>query len=162
MDYKAARAYARRIAPEKLGTRVKVSVPINAGTHHTIALLRRDSNGEYEQDWRGSYPSGVRALQVGAETGSVVYQRTTSPASAEALERYGVVRGDGRVDWGSDADWIVDFGPMGDVTRRGLRSPSSHLRVKPGRVLAPTGEEVAGGTVEEEQEFGGTTGGGSG
>ena len=51
---------------------------------------------------------------------------------------------------------------MGDVTRRGLRSPSSHLRVESGRVLAPTGEEVAGGAVEEEQEFGGTTGGGSG
>ncbi len=160
MNYKAAHTYARRITPETLGTRVKVAVPVNAGTHHTIIVFGRTQNGgEYEERWRESYPSQVRDLEIDVEIGSIVYQRTTSPASGETLERYGVVCGDRHIDWGSDADWIVDFGPMGDVTRRGLRSPSSYFRVKRERILAPTGEEAVGGAVEEA---GHTSGGGSG
>jgi hypothetical protein len=159
MNYEAAYTYVGHIAPKVLDTRVKVAVPTNTGTHHTIVLFRRTSDGEYEESWRESCPSQVRDLEIDAEIGSIVYQRTTSPASGETLERYGVVCGDRCIDWGSDADWIVDFGPMGDVTRRGLRSPSSYFRVKRERILAPTGEEAIGGVMEET---GHTSGGGSG
>jgi hypothetical protein len=159
MNYEAAHTYAGRMASETLDTRVKVPVPINTGTHHTIVLFRRSPNGEYEESWRECCPSQVQDLEIDAEIGSIVYQRTTSPASGEILERYGVVCGERHVDWGSDADWVADFGPMGDVTSRGLRSPSSYFRAKRERILAPTGEEAVGGVVEET---GHTSGGGSG
>jgi hypothetical protein len=160
MNYETARTYARRIAPETLDTRVKVTVPVNTGTHHTIIIFGRTPNGgEYEESWRESCPSQVRDLEIDVKLGSIVYQRTISPASGETLERYGVVNSDRHVDWGSDADWVTDFGPVGDVTRQGLRSPSSHSRAKRERILAPTGEEAVGGAVEEA---GHTSGGGSG
>lgn len=163
MNYETARTYARRIAPETLDTRVKVTVPVNTGTHHTIIIFGRTLNGEeYEESWRESCPSQVQDLEIDAEIGSIVYQRTTSPASGEILERCGVVCGDRYIDWGSDGDWVVDFGSMDDVTRRGLRGPSSYFRAKRARVVAPTGEEAAGGAVQEDKEFGSTTGGGSG
>jgi hypothetical protein len=160
MNYKAAHTYARRIIPETLDTRVKVAVPVNTGTHHTIVIFGRTPNGgEYKERWRESCPSQVRDLEIDAEIGSIVYQRTTSPACGEPLERYGVVNSDRHVDWGSDANWLADFGPVGDVTRRGLRSPFSHSRAKRERIFASTGEEAVGGAVEEA---GHTSGGGSG
>ena len=160
MNYKAAHTYARRITPETLGTRVKVAVPVNAGTHHKIIVFGRTQNGgEYEERWRESYPSQVRDLEIDVEIGSIVYQRTTSPASGEALERYGVVNSNRHVDWGSDANWVTDFGPVGYVTRRGLRSPFSNSRATRERIFAPTEEEAVGGAVEEA---GHTAGGGSG
>ena len=160
MNYEVARTYARRIIPQTLDKRVKVTVPVNTGTHHTIVIFERTPNGgEYEESWRESYPSQVRDLEIDVEIGSIVYQRTTSPGSGETLERYGVVNSARHVDWGSDAEWVPDFGPMGDVTRRGLRSPSSYSRAKRERILAPTEEEAVGGAVEEA---GHTSGGGSG
>ena len=160
MNYEAARTYAKRIIPETPDTRVTVAVPVNTGTHHTIAIFGRTPNGgEYEEIWRESCPSQVRDLEIDVEIGSIVYQRTTSPVSGKTLERYGVVSSDRRVDWGPDADWVTDFGPVGDVTRRGLRSPFSHSRAERERIVAPTEEEAVGGAVEEA---GHTSGGGSG
>ena len=144
---------------ETLDTRDKAPVPIDMGTPHTMVLFGRTPNGEYEESWRESYSSQFRNLEIDAEIGNIVYQRTTSPVSGETLERYGMVRGDRHVDWGSDADWIVDFGPMGDVTRRGLCSPPSHFRAMRERILAPTGEEAVRGVVEETDH---TSGSGSG
>ena len=160
MNYEEAHAYTDRMESEALDTRVRVAVPISTGTHHTIVIFGRTPNGEeYEESWRESCPSQVRDLEIDVEIGSIVYQRTTSPASGKTLERYGVVSSDRRVDWGPDADWVTDFGPVGDVTRRGLRSPISHSRAERERILAPTEEEAVGGAVEEA---GHTSGGGSG
>lgn len=148
MDYETARAYFGRMKPGALGERVEVGVPMRTGTYHTIALYEWISDEEHQESWREGHPTRVRDLRIEARVGDVVYQRTTSPASAMPLERYGTVLGDHEIDWGSDADWIVDFGPMGDVTRRGLRSPTASPYVKRGRVTASDGEEVVGGAVE--------------
>lgn len=148
MNDDVARAYAARLAPNAGGTRVRVRIQLNTGTHHTLALLGAATNGGYEEVWREGYPTRMRDVELDAPVGGIVHQRTTSPASAEVLERYGVVVEDGTVDWGSDADWVVDFGPAGDTTRRGLRSPTASIRVKRGRVFAPSGDEVVGGAVE--------------
>lgn len=156
MNYEAALTYAAHQAPAKAGETVTVSVPINTGTHHTVSILERTSNGEYEETRRDRYPSGPRQVEIVANAGDIIHQRTTSPASADPLERYGVVLDNHHVDWGSDADWVVDFGPMGAVTRR---KHNPWPRVKRGRVITPHGEEAVGGAV---QEAGSTAGGGSG
>lgn len=149
MNYDTARAYAKRLVPEVRNDRIKVRVPVKTGTHHKVVLLEGTPTGAYEESWRKKCPSAVRDLEIEANVGSIVYQQTTSPASAEPLERYGVVLGNRHIDWGSDADWVVDFGPMGDVTRRGMRSPSSSFRVQRGRVLTPGGDgENVGGAAE--------------
>ena len=158
MDQMTAHAQSERVMLQEPGVRVRVGVPLRTGTHHTVALFGPNPSDGYEEVWRERYPSRVRDLEVEAEVGSIVYQRTTSPASAEVLERYGVVLGDGRVDWGSDADWVVDFGPMGDVTRRGLRSPSASFVVQRGRLLSRDGEEAVGGAVEGTESAGGGSG----
>lgn len=149
MNYETARASLRRMDSETLGERVEVGVPVRTGTHHTVALYERGPNGDYRESWRRSHPTRIRDLEIEARVGDVVYQRTTSPASAVVLERYGAVLGDHRIDWGSDADWVVDFGPMGDVTRRGLRSPTASPDIKRGRVTTSDDEEVVGGAVED-------------
>lgn len=148
MDAKYAYDYADRVASEEVDERVMIGVPLRTGTYHTVILLLKDSNGRYAETWRESCRTQIEDFEVEAKVGALVYQRTTSPASAGVLERYGVVIGEGRVDWGSDADWVVDFGPCGDVTRRGLRSPTSSFRVQRGRVLSTEGEEVVGGAAE--------------
>ncbi len=148
MDAKLARVCADHAAREAGNGRIIVGVPLGTGSHHTVALLRRGSDGGYAEAWRESYPTRIGELEVETEVGAILYQKTTSPSSAEVLERYGVVLGELRVDWGSDADWVVDFGPSGDVTRRGLRSPTSSLRMHRGRITSPEGEEVVGGAAE--------------
>lgn len=158
MDYETAREYLKRMNPEALDERVKVRIPIQTGTYHTITLFKQASNGEYRQSWRRSYSTRVQDLEIEAQVGDIVCQRTTSPASAVLLERYGAVRGDRGIDWGSDADWVVDFGPMGDATRRGLRSPTASPDIKHGRIIAPDGEEVVGGAVEGTESAGGGSG----
>lgn len=150
MNCEAAQTYAARMDSANVGKRVRVSVPLNTGTHHTVVLLERGSNGEYKESWRARYPSRLSVVEMDAKAGDIVYQRTTSPASADVLERYGVVRGDRDVDWGVDADWVVDFGPMGDVTRRGLRSPSASRDARRDRTTTARGkQDVVGGAVQE-------------
>lgn len=148
MNDDVARAYAARLAPNGGGARVRVRIQLNTGTHHTLALLGTAANGGYEEVWREGYPTRMRDVELDAPVGGIVHQRTTSPASAEVLERYGVVVEDGTVDWGADADWVVDFGPVGDTTRRGLRSPTASVRENRGRTFAPSGEAADGGAVE--------------
>lgn len=159
MNDEAARSYVERMNQRDLGAWVNVKVPLAVGSHHTIVVFSRESGGEYSESYSGKHPSGVRGLDLDLRIGDIIYQRVTSPASAQTLERYGAVLRDHHVDWGSDADWVVDFGPMGDVTRRGLRSPSSSIKAQRGRVLTPQGEEAVGGAVPG---VGGTSGGGSG
>lgn len=159
MNYETARAYARRVSDGSSRERVVVEVPVRTGTHHTIVLFERDSEGNHSESWRDGFPSRMRDVELEARVGDIVYQRTTSPASGDVLERYGVVRGDHDIDWGVDADWVVDFGPMGDVTRRGLRGPSASRPMKRGRTTAAPGKEVVGGAVPGA---GSTAGGGSG
>lgn len=127
MNDEAARLYVERMNQKGLGVPASVKAPLTAGSHHTIVVFSREPGGEYSESYSGKHPAGVRGLDLDLRAGDIVYQRVTSPASAQTLERYGVVLGDDNVDWGVDADWVVDFGPMGDVTRRGLRSPSSSL-----------------------------------
>ncbi len=158
MDYETACASLARMDPEALGGRVKVGVPIRTGTHHTVALYEQTANGEHRESLRKSQLTSIRDLEIEARVGDVVYQRATSPASAVPLERYGAVLGDHEIDWGSDADWVVDFGPMGDATRRGLRSPTASPDVKRGRVTSSEGEEVVGGAVEGAESAGGGSG----
>lgn len=158
MDYEMACSSLARMDSETLGVRVKVGVPIRTGTHHTIALYEQTASGEHRVSWRKSQLTRVRDLEVEARVGDIVYQRTTSPASATPLERYGTVLGDCQIDWGSDADWVVDFGSMGDATRRGLRSPTASPHVKRGWVTSPDGEEVVGGAVEGAESAGGGSG----
>ncbi len=149
MNYETARAYVGRVYPKAPEERVSVTIPISTGTHHTIAVYERTPTGEYGEIWHEEYPSRIRELEIETKIGNIVFQHTTSPASAELLERYGVVVGDHRVDWGSDADWVVDFGPMGEVTRRGLRAPTSSFSVDRSRSVAAHGKETVGGAVEE-------------
>ncbi len=148
MNAKLALACADRRASEGPAKRVTVGIPLRTGTHHTIALLRRGPDGACAVISREGYGTRFGDLELEAEVGTVVYQRTTSPSSAETLERYGVVSGERRLDWGSDADWVVDFGPSRDVTRRGLRSPTASFQVHRGRVISPEGEEVVGGAAQ--------------
>lgn len=158
MDYETAHVYPGHMSPDALGERVEVGVPMRTGTHHTIALYERAPDGEHRESWRGGHPTRMGDLEIEARVGDVLYQRTTSPASAGALERYGMVLGDHEIDWGSDADWVVDFGPMGDATRQGLRSPTASPDVKRGRVTASDGAEVVGGAVEGTESAGGGSG----
>lgn len=145
MNDEAARLYAKRMSTERLGERVSVEVSLATGSHHSIVVFARREDGEYEEGPRDGYASGPRALVLEAGVGDIVYQRTTSPANAEVLERYGVVLGERRTDWGSDADWVVDFGPMGDATRRGLRGPTASA--EPRRDGVPgTGSTSGGGS----------------
>ncbi|AHY47312.1 Hypothetical Protein RradSPS_2029 [Rubrobacter radiotolerans] len=148
MNGDVARAYAASMTSDKGASRVRVSIQLNTGTHHTLALLESTGEDGLKEVWRESFPTRMEAVELDAPVGGIVHQRTTSPASAEVLERYGVVLGDGILDWGTDADWVVDFGPVGDATRRGLRSPTASFNVKRGRTFAPSGDEVAGGAVE--------------
>lgn len=147
MNDDTARSYGGRMRQEGLGAGVSVGVPLRMGTHHTITVLSRESGGEYGEGCSVKHPSRMRALEVEARVGDIIHQRVTSPASAGVLERFGVVLGEERIDWGSDADWVVDFGPMGDVTRRGLRSPSASYSPQRGRIVGSSGEEVVGGAV---------------
>lgn len=142
MEYRMAQARARGI---ETGEKVTVNVTIATGTYNRLTLYGIGSDGRYEQDWSESYPSKVGGVEIEAEAGSILKQRTVSPASAEPLERYGVVLPEGKVDWGTQVDWGVDFGPVGSVTHPGPHSPASPARR--GRVFAPHGEEVAGGAV---------------
>lgn len=158
MDYETAHKYLKHMSLKALGERVKVRIPIRTGTHHTITLFQQASDGEYLQGWRRSYRTRVQDLEIEAQVGDLVCQGSTSPASAAPLERYGVVTGNHAIDWGSDADWVIDFGPMGDATRRGLRSPTASLDVKRGRIIAPDGEEAVGGAVEGTESAGGGSG----
>ncbi len=158
MDYETARVYLGGMSPEAFGKRVEVGIPLRTGTHHTIALYERTPEGEHRESWREVRPTRIGDLKIEAQIGDVVYQRTTSPASAAPLERYGAILGDHEIDWGSDADWIVDFGPVGDATRRGLRSPTAFPDIKRGRVTASDGEEVVGGAVEGAESAGGGSG----
>jgi len=158
MNYETARLYLGGMSPEAFGERVEVGIPLRTGTHHTIALYERTPEGEHRESWREVRPTRIGDLEIEAQIGDVVYQRTTSPASAVPLERYGTVLGDQEIDWGSDADWIVDFGPVGDATRRGLRSPTAFPDINRGRVTASDGEEVVGGAVEGAESAGGGSG----
>lgn len=158
MDYETARVYLGRVSPEALGERVEVGIPIRTGTHHTIALYGRTLDGEHRESWHRGHPTRMGDLKIEAQVGDVLYQRTTSPASAVPLERYGTVLGDHEIDWGSDADWAVDFGPMGDATRRGLRSPTASPSIKRGRVTTSDGQEAVGGAVEGAESAGGGSG----
>ncbi len=148
MNEPTARSYVERGKPENLGDGVNVGVPLRTGSHHTIVLFTRANDGGYVEGYNGKHPSAMDDLELSARVGDIIYQRTTSPASAGVLERYGVVVGERGMDWGSDADWVVDFGPMGDVTRRGLRSPTASVPEHRGRIIAPSGEEAVGGAVE--------------
>ncbi len=158
MDYETARVYLGRMSPEALGDWVEVGVPMRTGTHHTIALYKQTPDGEHRESWRGGHPTSITDLEIKAQVGDVVYQRTTSPASAVPLERYGTVLGYHEIDWGSDADWVVDFGPVGDATRRGFRGPTAFPDIKRGRVTSSDGEEVVGGAVEGAESAGGGSG----
>jgi hypothetical protein len=156
MNYEAAHARARHLHSASPEERVVVEVPVRNGTHHTITLFERTRTGEYEQAWSEKTPTRLAGIEIRARVGDIVYQRSTSPASGDPLERYGVVAGDGHIDWGADADWVVDFGPMGDATRRAPRKPVSPFR---SRLFAPSSsEEVVGGAVREAAS---TSGGGS-
>ena len=158
MDYETACVYLGDMSLEAFGKRVEVSIPLRTGSYHTIARYERTPDGEHRESWRRGHHTRVVDLEIEARVGDVVYQRTTSPASAVALERYGMVLGDHEIDWGSDADWVVDFGPMGNATRRGLRSPTASPNVKRGRVTSPDGAEVVGGAVEGAESAGGGSG----
>lgn len=148
MNEETARSYVERRIPKNLGDGVNVGVALRTGSHHTIVLFSRENGGEYVKGYNGKHPSAMRDLEIAARVGDVIYQRATSPASAQVLERYGMVLGSWHIDWGTDSDWVVDFGPMGDVTRRGLRSPTSSPRIKRDRVFSPDGEEATGGATE--------------
>ncbi len=87
MDAKLARACADHTASEGITDRVTVGIPLRTGTHHTIALLRRGPDGDYAEISREGYRTRFGDLEV--EVGTIIYQRTTSPSSAETLERYG-------------------------------------------------------------------------
>lgn len=158
MDYQTACVYLGGVSPEAFGERVEVGIPLRTGSYHIIARYERTPDGEHRESWREGYPTRVVDLEIEAQIGDVVYQRTTSPASAVLLERYGAVLGNHEIDWGSDADWVVDFGSMGEVTRRGLRSPTASPGVKRGRVTTSDGEEVVGGAVEGAESAGGGSG----
>lgn len=132
-----------RAASVEHGEEVTVSITIATGTYHRLTLYRRASDGSYEQAWSDGYPSRVGGVELEADTGSIIQQRTVSPASADPLERYGVVLPEGKVDWGTEADWGVDFGPVGAVTHPGPHSLTSPVRR--GRVFTPHGDEVVGG-----------------
>lgn len=146
MDYDKATVNAGGTGENQ---KVSVTIATATGTHHSLTLYERAANGRYEPIWSEGYPSRAGGLRLTAEVGSIVHQRATSPASAEPLERYGVVLPEGRVDWGADVVWEADFGPVGDVTRRGLRSLASSFSVDRGRSVAPHGEEVTGGAVSD-------------
>lgn len=127
----------------------QIEVAIDTGTHHKLTLYGGSPDGGYEELWSKVYPSRVSGLQIEATAGSIIHQRALSPASSEPLERYGVILPQGNVDWGTQADWVIDFGPVGTTTRRGLQSSTSSAPVKRGRVFAPHGEEVVGGAVSD-------------
>ena len=139
-----AQARARGI---EAGEKVTVNVTIATGTYHRLSLYGRTSDGLYELVWSEGYPSKVGGVEIEAEAGSILRQRTVSPASAEPLERYGVTLPEGKVDWGAQSGWGVNFGPVGSVTHPGPHSPTSPVRR--GRVFAPHGAEVAGGAVSD-------------
>lgn len=147
MNREAVAAYIMTMDPAESGGKVRVRVPIHTGTRHTITVYHPTANGVYEAAWRQKHASHVKDLEIEAGIGDIVVQRTISPSSADALERSGVVAGECCIDWGTDADWVVDFGPMGDVTRRGLRSPTASFAADRRRMVA-TGTEVSGGAVE--------------
>lgn len=156
MNDEAARLYVERMNQEDIGAWVSARVPLTTGSHHTIVVFSRESDGKYSESFSGKHSAGMRDFELEVRVGDIVYQRVTSPASANVLERYGVVLGDQHIDWGSDADWVVDFGPMGDVTRRGLRSPASSYRAQRGRAIAPSGEEVVGAASQSTGTSGGS------
>ena len=156
MNGEAARLYTERIKQGNLGAWVSVGVPLTTGSYHRVMIYSRGSDGDYEESFSDQHPSRLRELELEVRVGDIIYQRVTSPASANVLERYGVVLGDRHIDWGSDADWIVDFGPMGDVTRRGLRSPASSYRAQQGRTISPAGNEVVGSASQSAGTSGGS------
>lgn len=127
----------------------RVKVVLATGTHHRLTLYRKSPEGRYTQDWTEEYPSAVGGMEIEAGAGSIVYQRMVSPAIADPLERYGVILPDGKVDWGTETDRVVDFGPVGVATRRGVNRPAASISAKRGRVFAPHGEEVVGGAVSD-------------
>lgn len=153
MDHETANIYVRQMTPDRIGERAKVGVPLRTGSHHVITLYGRTQDGEYKEVLRQKYSSQYPDLEIDAHTGDIIQQRTTSPAYGGVLERYGVVRGPNFIDWGSDASWPVDFGPIGDTTRRSYRSPvtpEQRKRINPG------GPPVSGGATRGSR---GTSGG---
>lgn len=156
MNYEAARLRARNLPAAAIGERVTVSIVARAGTHHILSRFSGGPEGEHEQSWSEKVPARIADVVLEAQVGDIIYQRSISPARAQALERYGVVTAEGHLDWGSDANPTLDFGPMGDVTRRSPRRALSPFR---SRLIAPDGLEAVGGAV---RDAGGTSGGGSG
>lgn len=146
MDFRTAKLRAGGYEP---GEKVKVGVDLATGTLHRLTLYRKIPNGSYEKSREEGYPSRAGQVELDAEAGNIVHQRTLSPASAEPLDRYGVVLPGGRLDWGTEVGRLVDFGPVGSATRPGFHAPAPAIPVSRGRVFVGKGDEVVGGAVSD-------------